>query len=104
MKTAITEMFGIKYPIICGAMMWLCKPTLCAAISNAGGMGNLTAANYETEEGFRNAIRETRKLTDRPFMVGQSIGLIQDVPTCKELLERMVKEAEETLERVSKLF
>jgi nitronate monooxygenase len=39
-----------------------------------------------------------------PMMVGQSIGLIQDVPTCKELLERMVKEAEETLARVNKLF
>lgn len=39
-----------------------------------------------------------------PMMVGQSIGLIQDVPTCKELLERMVKEAKETLERVNKLF
>ena len=68
-KTAITEMFGIKYPIICGAMMWLCKPNLCAAVSNAGGMGNLTAGNYETEEEFRAAIRETRKLTDKPFMV-----------------------------------
>ena len=43
MKTAITEMFGVKYPIICGAMMWLCKSKFCAAISNAGGMGNLTA-------------------------------------------------------------
>jgi nitronate monooxygenase len=69
-KTAITEMFGIRYPIICGAMMWLCKPRFCAAISNAGGMGNLTAGNYETEEAFREAIRETRRLTDRPFMVG----------------------------------
>jgi NADH:quinone reductase (non-electrogenic) len=68
-RTAITEMFGIKYPIICGAMMWLCKPSLCAAISNAGGMGNLTAGNYETEADFRAAIRETRKLTDKPFMV-----------------------------------
>lgn len=68
-RTAITEMFGIKYPIICGAMMWLCKPNLCAAVSNAGGMGNLTAGNYETEEEFRAAIRETRKLTDKPFMV-----------------------------------
>jgi NADH:quinone reductase (non-electrogenic) len=68
-KTAITEMFGIKYPIICGAMMWLCKPNLCAAISNAGGMGNLTAGNYETGDEFRDAIRETRKLTDKPFMV-----------------------------------
>ncbi|HOD27771.1 MAG TPA: nitronate monooxygenase [Syntrophales bacterium] len=68
-KTAITDMFGIDYPIICGAMMWLCKPNLCAAISNAGGMGNLTAGNYETKEAFRDAIRETRKLTDKPFMV-----------------------------------
>lgn len=68
-KTAITEMFGIKYPILCGAMMWLCKPGLCAAVSNAGGMGNLTAGNYETEEAFREAIAETRKLTDKPFMV-----------------------------------
>lgn len=68
-KTAITEMFGIRYPVICGAMMWLCKPRFCAAISNAGGMGNLTAGNYETEEEFRGAIRETRKLTDKPFMV-----------------------------------
>ena len=70
MKTAITEMFGVKHPIICGAMMWLCKPPLCAAISNAGGIGNLTAANYETEYDFRAAIRETRRLTDKPFFVG----------------------------------
>ncbi len=68
-KTAITEMFGIKYPIICGAMMWLCKPRFCAAVSNAGGMGNLTAGNYETADEFRAAIRETRKLTDKPFTV-----------------------------------
>ncbi|MBN1495641.1 MAG: nitronate monooxygenase [Spirochaetes bacterium] len=73
MKTRITEMFGIEYPIICGAMMWLCKPKLCAAVSNAGGMGNLTAGNFENEELFREAIRETRKLTDRPFMVNVTI-------------------------------
>lgn len=69
-KTAITKMFGVKYPVICGSMMWLCKPRFCAAISNAGGLGNLTAGNYETEEAFREAVRETRKLTDKPFMVG----------------------------------
>jgi NADH:quinone reductase (non-electrogenic) len=73
MKTAITEMFGIEYPIICGAMMWLCKPKLCAAVSNAGGMGNLTAGNYPTEDEFRAAIRETRTMTDRPFMVNVTI-------------------------------
>lgn len=73
MKTAITEMFGIKYPVICGAMQWVAKPVLCAAISNAGGMGNLTAGNYESEAEFRAAIEETRKLTDKPFMVGITI-------------------------------
>ncbi|MGC9324968.1 MAG: NAD(P)H-dependent flavin oxidoreductase [Desulfomonilia bacterium] len=72
-KTAITEMFDIEYPVICGAMMWLCTPGLCAAISNAGAMGNLTAGNYETEDEFRAAIREVRKLTDKPFMVGITI-------------------------------
>lgn len=72
-NTAITEMFGVKYPIICGAMMWICKPQLCAAVSNAGGLGNITAANFETEEDFRNAIHETRKLTDKPFMVNVTI-------------------------------
>jgi len=72
-KTAITEMFGIEYPVICGAMMWLCTPKLCAEISKAGAMGNLTAGNYETEEQFRNAIHEVRKQTDKPFMVGMTI-------------------------------
>jgi len=72
-QTQITKMFNIKYPIICGAMMWICKPKICAAISNAGGMGNLTAANFETEEDFRDAIHETRKLTDKPFMVNVTI-------------------------------
>lgn len=68
-KTKITEMFGVEYPVMCGGMMWLCKPPLCAAISNAGGLGNLTATNYETEEDFRNAIKTVKKLTDKPFLV-----------------------------------
>lgn len=72
-KTTITEMFGIKYPIICGAMMFLCRPKLCAAVSNAGGMGNLTAGNWETEEEFRSAVHETRKLTDKPFTVNLTL-------------------------------
>lgn len=73
MKTRITEMFGVDYPIICGAMMWLCTPKLCAAVSNAGGLGNLTAANYPTIDEFRKAIEETRKLTDKPFIVNVTI-------------------------------
>ena len=72
-ETEITRMFGVKYPIICGAMMWICRPRLCAAISNAGGIGNITAANYDCEDSFRKAIHETKELTDKPFIVNVSI-------------------------------
>ena len=88
-NTAITKMFGIKYPIICGAMMWLCKPRLCAAVSEAGGMGNLTAGNYETADEFRAAIRETRKLTKKPFMV--AITLLPSVRITPEHHKMYVK-------------
>ena len=69
MKTKITEMLGIKHPIICGGMLWLCKPELCAAISNAGGLGNVTAGNYDSGEELRAALQKTRELTDKPFGV-----------------------------------
>jgi nitronate monooxygenase len=88
-KTAITQMFDVKYPIICGAMMWLCKPALCAAVSNAGGIGNLTAGNYETADDFRAAIRETRKLTDKPFFV--AITLLPSVRITPEHHKMYVK-------------
>lgn len=92
-KTAITEMFGIKYPIICGAMMWLSKPGLCAAISEAGGMGNLTAGNYETEKDFRNAISEVRKLTDKPFVIG--LTLLPSIRITAEHHQMYIKVCEE---------
>ena len=69
MKTRITELFGIKYPIQCGGMLWIAKPELAAAISNTGAMGNLTSGNYNSADELRDAIDETRKLTDKPFIV-----------------------------------
>lgn len=82
MKTRLTEMMAIDYPIVCGGMMRLAYPPLCAAISNAGGLGNLTAAMYEDKESFRGAITETRRLTDKPFIVNvtllPSIGVSDD--------------------------
>ena len=69
--------------------MWLCKPNLCAAVSNAGGMGNLTAGNYETADEFRAAIRETRKLTKNPFMV--AITLLPSVRITPEHHKMYVK-------------
>ncbi len=73
MKTKLTEMLGIKYPIVCGGMMRLAYPPLCAAISNAGGLGNLTAAMYKDKKDFTAAIRQVRELTDKPFMVNVTL-------------------------------
>ncbi len=69
MKTRITELFKIEYPIQCGGMLWLAKPELAAAISNAGAMGNLTSGNYNSGDDFRAAVDRTFELTDKPFIV-----------------------------------
>lgn len=73
MKTRITELFGIQHPIIQGAMQWLSKPRLAAAVSNAGGLGTINMTTYATPEDFQAAIQELKSLTDRPFSVNLSL-------------------------------
>ena len=68
-KTTITEMLGIKYPIIGGTMMWISNADFVAAVSNAGGLGILASAMYDSQETFANAVDRIRKLTDKPFAV-----------------------------------
>ena len=68
-QTKITEMLGIKYPIVGGTMMWITTPEFTAAVSNAGGLGILASAMYESREAFADAIDLTYKLTDKPFAV-----------------------------------
>ena len=83
MQTRMTELFNIQHPVMCGGMMWLAKPELCAAISNAGGLGNLTAGNYDSKVEFRQAVNETRSLTNNPFCV--NITFMPSVRITKEL-------------------
>lgn len=64
----ITEMLGIKYPIIQGAMQDVAKAGLVAAVSNAGGLGVL-ASGQDTPEQVREEIRKVKELTDKPFAV-----------------------------------
>ena len=68
MKTEITELLGIEYPVIQGGMAWVADYHLAAAVSNAGGLG-LIAAGGAPAEWVREQIRETKKLTDKPFGV-----------------------------------
>ena len=68
MKTRITEMLGIEYPIIQGGMAWVAEHNLAAAVSEAGGFGLIGGANAPGEV-VRDEIRKARELTDKPFGV-----------------------------------
>ena len=68
MKTRVTELLGIEYPIIQGGMAWVAESHLAAAVSNAGGFGLIGAANAPADV-VRNYIHEARELTDKPFGV-----------------------------------
>ena len=68
MHTRITDLLGIRYPIIQGGMAWVAEYHLAAAVSEAGGLGIIGAANAPAEW-VREQIRETKKRTDKPFGV-----------------------------------
>ncbi|KAF8908881.1 hypothetical protein CPB84DRAFT_1813153 [Gymnopilus junonius] len=67
--TPLTKLLGIRVPVIQGGMQWVGVPQLAAAVSNAGGLGILTALTQPSPDALRAAIRETRKLTSKPFGV-----------------------------------
>lgn len=87
MKTKITELLGIEYPIIQGGMAWVAEHHLAAAVSNAGGLG-LIGAGGAPAEFVREQIREARKLTDRPF--GVNIMLMN--PEADDIAKVIVEE------------
>jgi enoyl-[acyl-carrier protein] reductase II len=68
MKTAITELFGIEYPIIQGGMAWVAQYPLAAAVSNAGGLG-IIGAGGAPADWVREQIQKCKELTDKPFGV-----------------------------------
>ena len=68
MKTRITELLGVEYPIIQGGMAWVAEHNLAAAVSEAGGLGLIGAANAPAEV-VREEIRKARELTKKPFGV-----------------------------------
>jgi NAD(P)H-dependent flavin oxidoreductase YrpB (nitropropane dioxygenase family) len=69
MKTRITELFGIEHPIIQGGMHYVGFAELAAAVSNAGGLGLITALTQSTPDALANEIRRAREMTDKPFGV-----------------------------------
>ncbi|KAF9236472.1 hypothetical protein BU15DRAFT_89093 [Melanogaster broomeanus] len=75
--TALTELLRIRVPVVQGGMQWVGKPPLVAAVSNAGGLGILTALTQPSPDTLRIAIRETKAATDKPF--GVNITLLPTI-------------------------
>ena len=87
MKTEITELLGIEYPIIQGGMAWVADYHLAAAVSEAGGLGIIGAGGMDAEM-VRNQVREVKKLTNMPF--GVNVMLMN--PHAPEIAKMLVEE------------
>ena len=90
MKTRITELLGIEYPIIQGGMAWVAEHHLAAAVSEAGGLGIIGAASAPAEV-VREEIRKARQLTDKPIGVNIMLMNPNALEVAKVVLEEGVK-------------
>lgn len=87
MKTRVTELLGIEFPVIQGGMAWVAEHHLAAAVSNAGGLGIIGAASMPWEL-VREEIRKCKALTDRPF--GVNVMLLN--PNAEDVARVVVEE------------
>lgn len=77
MKTRVTELLGIRYPIVQGGMQWVGRAEMASAVSNAGGLGLLTALTQPTPEDLAREIERCRDMTQRPF--GVNVTMLRSV-------------------------
>lgn len=90
MKTRITELLGVEYPIIQGGMAWVAEHHLAAAVSEAGGLGLIGGANAPGEV-VRDEIRKARKLTEKPFGVNVMLMSPYADDVAKVIVEEGIK-------------
>lgn len=90
MRTRVTELLGIRYPIIQGGMQWVGKAELAAAVSNAGGLGILTALTQPSPEALAKEIERCRTMTDQPFGVNLTILPAVKPPPYEEYMAAII--------------
>lgn len=98
MKTRITELLGIRYPIVQGGMQWVGRAEMAAAVSNAGGLGLVTALTQPTPEALAAEIERTRSMTDQPFGVNLTILPTASPPPYAEYLDVTIKSGVKIIE------
>lgn len=91
MKTRVSELLGIQYPIIQGGMQWVGLAELASAVSNAGGLGILTGLTQPTPNDLRGEIERTRAHTQNPFGVNLTILPSVKPPPYAEYIKAIVE-------------
>ncbi|AYF78974.1 nitronate monooxygenase [Nocardia yunnanensis] len=91
MKTRFTETFGVEHPIVQGGMMWVGRAELAAAVSEAGGLGIITALTQPTPDDLRREIDRARELTDKPFGVNVTILPSINPPPYQEYAQAIIE-------------
>jgi nitronate monooxygenase len=97
-KTRITELLGIEYPILGGTMMDLSTAGFVAAISNAGALGIIASAIFREPEALREDIRKTKDLTDKPFAVNINLFPMLRPPDNSAFVEVIASEGVKIVE------
>lgn len=87
MKTRITELLGVQYPLLQGGMAWIADADLAAAVSNAGGVGLIAGGNAPVDY-IRDQIRKARTLTDKPF----GVNIMLMAPNAADLAQLVIDE------------
>jgi|SRR5690554_1804272 len=90
MKTRVTELLGIKYPIIQGGMQWVGLAELASAVSNAGGLGILTGLTQPTPEDLAAEIARCKQMTDKPFGVNMTVFPTIKPPPYEEYIDVII--------------
>ena len=87
LKSVICNILGIRYPVFQGGMAWIADATLAAAVSEAGGLGLISAVNYG-KEAVREEVRKARSLTAKPF----GVNIMLAAPDAHDIASLVVEE------------
>ena len=98
MRTRITELLGIEYPIIQGGMHYVGFAELAAAVSNAGGLGTITGLTQKSADDLRNEIRKCKSMTDKPFAVNLTFLPSLATPDYPDYVKAIVEEGVKVVE------
>jgi NADH:quinone reductase (non-electrogenic) len=91
MRTRVTDLLGIRYPIVQGGMQWVGRAELVAAVSNAGGLGIITGLTQPTPDALAQEIKRCRGMTDAPFGVNLTIFPTIKPPPYEEYVSAIIE-------------